>query len=463
MILYRSRSTYCLLIAVCVAMVLIPVVPACAGVDYSTNSGGWKQSLLVSGNYTSVAASMNTSVGPCFAALSTGGVDYAYVDTSTGAYAMAPLLTGTTYVSLTRDLTNGGHLYGARADGGIDWITWSNTWVATPLIGGNYTAVCSDLKPGVGGCYCARADNGIDYIHKGSTWTADPLVRGTTYKDIAEDPVSLGSIYAVRADGGIDWIHYSGGWVATSIMAGNYVSVAANSSPSGGCYAARADAGVDWIHDSGGWTATSLGVEGKYLDIAGDINNTGFIFGAATHESVTIAVAKTRAAGTHVQCTGTVTALLNGPFQIQATDGTAGIRVIPNRGLSVAQKGYSATVLGELRTMASGEKYIEIPQLNSFTQAKAAFLSPVTVANSLVVSKAGLLVQTTGTVTGKSGRDTITLTDGTVPSLKAVDPWRFVGYGISVGNSVTVTGIAGYETIGGSLSPVILLTDRKVN
>ncbi len=280
MLLFRYRCANSLLVAVCAAAALLSMTPAFAGLNRIYNSGEWAESQLVPSNYVAVAENTNTSVGPCYAALSTGGIDY--LTANGAAWTSSPMVRGTTYRSIAEDAQHGGNLYAARADGGIDWITWNTTWQAVPLLNGNYIAVAGNLNTSVGGCYGARSDGGIDLISYSGGWQASPVVRGTYYRDIAEDPVSLGCLYGVRTDGGIDWINYNGGWLTTPLLDGRYIAAAANSNTAtGGCYAARSDKGVDWIHNPGsGWIATALVTNNKYLSISGDATGNGSIYGA---------------------------------------------------------------------------------------------------------------------------------------------------------------------------------------
>jgi len=202
-------------------------------------------------------------------------------------------------------------------------------------------------------------------------------------------------------------------------------------------------------------------------------NSAGSVYGPAATLTVNSAAggpisindAKTREDGASVTCSGIVTASFGTFFYIESADRSSGIRVSG----SGATVGNTATVTGTMDTLPSGERQIVSSSVDEVSGTAldplamtnkalggGAFGSPpagqVGVTGGTGLNNIGLLIETTGRVSGGSG-NSFYIDDGSDVTVKAT----VSGGGIpSNGSYVTVTGISSCELVSGVTGRVIL-------
>jgi hypothetical protein len=159
------------------------------GVDYLAWSGGWSRAPLVSGNYLSVSNNTNGN-NNVYASKASGGIDWINFFNGTSWAAQTLLSTPSVYVDLAPQYGSNGQMWAVTSTGAIVRIDWSGGWVETPIVSGNYLSVCNSGSNGF--AYAARADGGIDNITftgVGPTlWGASSLFASSTvYTDLASD------------------------------------------------------------------------------------------------------------------------------------------------------------------------------------------------------------------------------------------------------------------------------------
>jgi hypothetical protein len=170
------------------------------GVDYLNYFGGWVASPLVSGSYLSVSTNTNGN-NNVYASKASGGIDWiTYTGGGgTGWGASTLLSTSTIYVDIAPTYGTDAYMWGVTAAGAINKIEYSGGWVETAIVAGNYISVANAGANGF--AYAARADGGIDYITYtggGATgWGSSTLFSSSTvYNDLAADLQGNGFMFA---------------------------------------------------------------------------------------------------------------------------------------------------------------------------------------------------------------------------------------------------------------------------
>ena len=158
------------------------------GVDLLYFSGGWVSAPLGSGNYLSVSNNTNGN-NNVYASKASGGIDWITFDGASWA-ASTLFSTPSVYVDLAPQYGSNGQMWAVTSTGAIARIDYTGAWVETPIVSGNYLSVCNSGSNGF--AYAARADGGIDYITftgVGPTlWGASSLFASSTvYTDLASD------------------------------------------------------------------------------------------------------------------------------------------------------------------------------------------------------------------------------------------------------------------------------------
>jgi len=446
-----------------VILCLLFASTVCAGIHrIQYNGADWAAAPLVSGNYTSVCPNCHPDrIGTCYAARTDGGIDWIRYDGS--GWVVEPILTnGTKYVDICRTSDASGQLVGVREDGAVDWIHWwDGTWQATTWVTGNYVSICP--KMGGDGYYAARADDGIDWIVWTGSWIASPLIRGKRFTDLAPDLRNNGFMFGVREDGGIDWIAWNGGWEFSPLVDGNYASVAGNTYRPDTLFGAKTTGGIDNVEWNGGWGATPI-FGNSYSDICDDGNGQGFLFGvsnlsAPQELSVTAAMQGTN--GVLVKCTGIVTATFSNYFYIESEDRSTGIRIAKTD--NMATLGSKATVTGYTNVLPTGERFISAEEIifnTSDTVITPVLLTLKSVGGGNLgeallqrgqygveggagLNNVGLLVRVTGEFKGPLTPTYFFLDDGSGVSCKIIDNGKFIEAG--EGNFVSITGIVSLD------------------
>ena len=167
------------------------------GVDYLNWSGTWASAPLVSGNYLSVSTNTNGN-GNVYASKASGGIDWiTYTGGPGTGWAPSSLLsTSTVFKDIAPQYGNNGMMWAVTSTGAIAKIDYTGAaWVETPIVSGNYLSVANSGANGF--AFGARADGGIDYITYGSSWGASTLLASSTvYTDLAADLRGNNFMYA---------------------------------------------------------------------------------------------------------------------------------------------------------------------------------------------------------------------------------------------------------------------------
>ena len=154
------------------------------GVDLLYYPGAWVSAPTVSGNYLSVSNNTNGNAN-VYASKASGGIDWITFDGTSWA-ASTLLSTPSVYVDLAPQYGSNGQMWAVTSTGAIARIDYTGEWVETPIVSGNYLSVCNSGSNGF--AYAARADGGIDYITYGTGWGASSLFASSTvYTDLASD------------------------------------------------------------------------------------------------------------------------------------------------------------------------------------------------------------------------------------------------------------------------------------
>jgi hypothetical protein len=162
------------------------------GVDYLSFLGGWNRSPLVSGNYLSVSSNTNGN-NNVYASKASGGIDWINFSNGSSWAAQTLFSTPSVYVDLAPQYGSNGQMWAVTSTGAIkriDYVGGEVPWVETPIVSGNYLSVCNSGSNTF--AYAARADGGIDYItYTGvgpTLWGASSLFASSTvYTDLASD------------------------------------------------------------------------------------------------------------------------------------------------------------------------------------------------------------------------------------------------------------------------------------
>jgi hypothetical protein len=160
------------------------------GVDYLSYSGVWSSAPLVSGTYLSVSNNTNGNDN-VYASKASGGIDW--ITFGTGWAASTLFSTPSVYVDLAPQYGSNGQMWAVTSTGAIkriDYVGGEVPWVETPIVSGTYLSVCNSGSNTF--AYAARADGGIDYItYTGvgpTLWGASSLFASSTvYTDLASD------------------------------------------------------------------------------------------------------------------------------------------------------------------------------------------------------------------------------------------------------------------------------------
>lgn len=278
------------LLALSSAVFLAAGGAAQAAVLHVTWSGSWGATEVASGDYVSVAG-RSPSNSDVYAAKNGAGVDL--ISGGASSLGLSTNYKSLSVLTVSGNASNSGYMWGANTSGGVDYLNWSGTWVASPLVSGSYLSVSTNTN-GNGNVYASKASGGIDWITyvggNGTGWAASTLLPGSNaFKDIAPQYGNNGMMWAVTSTGAIERIDYFGGWVETPIVSGNYISVC-DSGSNGFAYAARADGGIDWITYGTGWSASTLLASSTvYTDLAADLQGNNFIWATAVPEPSTLA------------------------------------------------------------------------------------------------------------------------------------------------------------------------------
>ena len=292
--------------------------------------------------------------------------------------------------------------------------------------------------------------------------TTDQLWSALAYK--LDIPASANFSAAGKVSG--DWIYYEvaltpfdyytidGSTMTPAVLkAGDVVGLDA-------CVVSRTSAGY-------------MGMFGENTDGNKSVNSASFgihMLGASSD----IAGVKTSADGTVVLCSGIVSAVFDGYFYIESGERTYGIRVEnADNGMTV---GEAVSVSGVIRTLTSGERYIDAIGVNEDVSASTATsINPLGMTNKALgggdygtasdakqagvadgqgLNNIGLLIKTTGAVgTVNASEGWFTIDDGS-----GVDVTVY-GSVPSDATYVTVTGISSCVKLNGSIERAILATD----
>ena len=264
-------------------LAILAVVSLTAGRSVQANvvkvvygGSGWEVAPIVTGNYDSVAG-RSSDPGHVYAATQAG----AGVDLIAGGSASPLGGSLASYKDLSARLDGSGTMWAVNTSGGVDWLNWSGSWGASPLVSGNYVSVANKMGGANDSVYAARADGGIDWVRWSGSWGSETLLGGSTkYVDLApaHESADNGFLFGVTDAGAVELITWSGSWGAETLASGDYISVASRSND-GFAYAARASGGIDLISWNNGWGASPLITTSTvFTDLATDLDGNDFIW-----------------------------------------------------------------------------------------------------------------------------------------------------------------------------------------
>jgi hypothetical protein len=164
------------------------------GLDRMNTVGGWNTSAVNSTSYLDITDDP-IAVNQLYASKAAGGIDAIVYS---GGWTTVSILTSGQYVSLVaeKDPLQSNRLWGAKAGGGIDAI-WFNgsAWQTAEIISGTQYVDLADHNGAASQLYGVRADGKLDVISYGNSWAATTL--GTGYNVVATDnAVGYGNVFA---------------------------------------------------------------------------------------------------------------------------------------------------------------------------------------------------------------------------------------------------------------------------